>query len=580
MEDRKTGRHTQRLIVLSGTAIVLTVTLLGIQQVFLRSDALADELKNSRLEDVEERTDDLKLEAKQSAPGVPATTEERSVTTDTPNSVELSHVPAVANASQWSDDPERPGWERRIRPVTKSVYETRSTPSGPVQSVRQIPSVTIEIRPKSNPSAISTIVDGKVIPSSQTSLPPHLPQQPAIVRLGPSVPVPWRDDPNRPEFQTRTLDYTFPRTVTSTDANGRSFTQTIYEQRSRTETRLKRSKEELAIIDQLESELSQFRSADDNTKSALREKIQELTSKHFDLLHKRRDEEIQQLEQRLEKVQSVQKQRSDNREQIIEAQVNRLLGQPDPLAWDPDSTPLSRGPQTNARQTPVAPAPAGSVPGVNPVPGTPGWQQRYYYSPVPPQGSTQLIPNYQSGTALTVPFVPDSEQLQSPRPIPDSDSRHADSYDFRELPPPSRHPSTFPVPQPALQPQAPLTNSEQTILELLGKVQANELKLKELETLTDRAAAPNSELTRLQSEQKTLEAQLDLAQRRLEMEVEQTVTDLNNYSLGNKDVHKAHNARLRLKYLQQAQEVIKEHQELKNKSDRKTLSNSSEESRH
>ena len=74
---------------------------------------------------------------------------------------------------------------------------------------------------------------------------------------------------------------------------------------------------------------------DSGRKDAARERLKEAVNEHFGQLNDRRKKEIALHEERLKQAQETQRKREIDREKIVAAQVDRLLGAPDSMDWNP-----------------------------------------------------------------------------------------------------------------------------------------------------------------------------------------------------------------------------------------------------
>lgn len=72
---------------------------------------------------------------------------------------------------------------------------------------------------------------------------------------------------------------------------------------------------------------------DQQKRAKLKEQLQTLTEKHFDLRQQRRELEITRLEEQLERVRASIKKRTEARDLIIQRRMARLLGEEDDLAF-------------------------------------------------------------------------------------------------------------------------------------------------------------------------------------------------------------------------------------------------------
>ncbi len=73
--------------------------------------------------------------------------------------------------------------------------------------------------------------------------------------------------------------------------------------------------------------------------------LKELLQKEFDAQHTRQGEEIKRTAERLETLKEMHAQRETNKERIVQRRIDELLGEPDPLRWQPggaaDGSPLN-----------------------------------------------------------------------------------------------------------------------------------------------------------------------------------------------------------------------------------------------
>lgn len=93
--------------------------------------------------------------------------------------------------------------------------------------------------------------------------------------------------------------------------------------------------EEMELAREIRQKADSYRrTRDPKEAESIKEELDKLVGAHFDLLRKRRESEIETLEKRIAAIRAMQKKREDLRDAIVDSQVSRLLGLPDPLAWN------------------------------------------------------------------------------------------------------------------------------------------------------------------------------------------------------------------------------------------------------
>jgi len=78
---------------------------------------------------------------------------------------------------------------------------------------------------------------------------------------------------------------------------------------------------------------------DDSERDELLDKLREKLNEEFSKMHEGQAAQIAQAEERLEKLKATHKQRTDNRDKIVQRRIDQLLGQPDPWQWNVGPTP-------------------------------------------------------------------------------------------------------------------------------------------------------------------------------------------------------------------------------------------------
>ena len=73
-------------------------------------------------------------------------------------------------------------------------------------------------------------------------------------------------------------------------------------------------------------------------KEELKEKLKDLLGKQFDAMSKNQQRQIDELSERLEKLRSQHRTRSEARGKIIDRRMKELLNEPDPLSWYPNQS--------------------------------------------------------------------------------------------------------------------------------------------------------------------------------------------------------------------------------------------------